>query len=186
MLLEKTATFLEEARQWTSGRSPWLRMLLWGWLFWIFCHHLQDPLYRSLFGGLNLGIHELGHVLAIPLGMTLQIAAGTFAQCMAPVLSSFLFYRQQDYFAIGLSLCWLGTNLYEAATYSGDALIQQLPLVSPFAGIPIHDWNFLLERWGLLSQAKYVSRLFHLGGSISFLAGLAFTAWLIAGMFRRR
>ncbi len=178
--------FLAAAREWATGRPASARLALWMYLAWVLGHHLADPLYRSLFGALNLGIHELGHVLAIPLGTSIQIAAGTLAQCLAPVATAFIFYRQRDYFAIGFTACWLGINLFEVATYAGDAATQELPLVSPFAGVPIHDWNYMLGRLGLLQQSGTVAGLFRLGAALSFLAGLLFCAWLLAAMWRTR
>jgi hypothetical protein len=183
---EEKAGFFAEAREWAAGRSPWARLLLCLYLAWVFCHHLGDPLYKSWFGGLNLGIHELGHILAVPLGTFIQVAAGTLAQCLAPIASAFVFHRQRDWFAIGFSSAWLGINLFEVATYAGDAAVQELPLVSPFAGVPLHDWNYLLGKLGLLDHAAGVASLFRLGGSLFILAGLGFSSWLIVEMLRAR
>lgn len=183
---EPGAGFFGSAREWAAGRSPWARLILWIYLAWVFFHHLGDPLYKSWFGGLNLGIHELGHVLTVPLGMFIHMSAGTLAQCLAPLISAVIFYRQRDYFAVGFASGWLGINLFEVATYAGDAVVRELPLVSPFAGVPIHDWNYLLGKLGLLDQATAVATLFRLGGSVFFLTGLAITIWLITVMLRTR
>ncbi len=177
---------LAEGRQWAEGRSPWARILFLAYLVAVFHQHLRDPAYRSLFGGLNLGIHELGHLLAGPLGATLQIAAGTLAQCLAPAVAALLFRRQGDFFAVGFAGCWLGINFFEVATYAGDAVVRQLPLVSPFAGQPVHDWNYLLGMAGLLGHAAWVARLFRLAGGLCYFAGLAYAGWLILVMLQTR
>ena len=92
--------FLSAAREWAAGRSATLRLLLWGYFVYAFVRHLGDPLYKSLFGALNLGVHELGHVIFSPFGQFLSIAAGSFVQCLVPGVSFFMFYRQRDFFAV--------------------------------------------------------------------------------------
>lgn len=44
---------------------------------------------------LNLGIHELGHMLFRPAGEFLCIAGGTILQLLIPIISVFMFVRQQ-------------------------------------------------------------------------------------------
>ena len=148
---------MSAAREWAAGRSATLRLLLWGYFVYAFVRHLGDPLYKSLFGALNLGVHELGHVIFSPFGQFLSIAAGSFVQCLVPGVSFFMFYRQRDFFAVSVSFTWLAVNLFEVASYAADAVKMDLPLVSPFAGQPIHDWNFLLDRTGLLGRTASVA-----------------------------
>ena len=126
------------------------------YFFWVFRNHLQNPFYSSLVGGLNLGIHELGHFLWSPLGEFWGVLGGSLTQCLVPVVVMVLFYRQRDYFAIAIGLCWLATNLFSVATYAADGLTQQLELVSPVGDDPIHDWGYLLGRWKKLSKAREI------------------------------
>ncbi len=65
------------------------------WFAWVAWHHLADDQYNSLFGMLNLGIHELGHMLFRPAGEFLCIAGGTILQLLIPIISVFMFVRQQ-------------------------------------------------------------------------------------------
>lgn len=178
--------FLSAAREWAAGRSATLRLLLWGYFVYAFVRHLGDPLYKSLFGALNLGVHELGHVIFSPFGQFLSIAAGSFVQCLVPGVSFFMFYRQRDFFAVSVSFTWLAVNLFEVASYAADAVKMDLPLVSPFAGQPIHDWNFLLDRTGLLGRTASVAFGFRLAGILFMLAGLLFGGWLLFEMIRSR
>ena len=48
------------------------------WLAYVAMRHVADPLYTSLFGSLNLGLHEGGHLLFgyLP-GDFLAVAGGT-------------------------------------------------------------------------------------------------------------
>ncbi len=160
---------VHDARAWCAGRSWPLRAPLLIWALWILSHHLRDPGYSSLFGGLNLGIHELGHVLLRPLGLTAHVLGGTLAQLLAPLASTLMFWRQRDYFAISFCFLWLGTNLFDVARYAGDARTLELPLLSLGMGEPIHDWHYLLSEAGLLRFDLVIERLLRLAGATSIL-----------------
>ena len=54
---------LLEAGEWARGRSGWARLPLLLWFGYILRNHLRDPDYESIFGGLNLAIHEAGHIV---------------------------------------------------------------------------------------------------------------------------
>lgn len=178
------AGLLEDARAWCRGRSPWVRAPLLAWGAWMLLQHLRSDAYRSLFAGLNLGIHELGHVVALPLGMTMHMLGGTLAQVAAPLVGVWMFLRQRDYFAVSFALAWLGTNLFEVAAYAGDARARALPLVSPFAGEPLHDWHFLLSKAGLLGWDGAIAFVLRLGGVTAFVAFLVGGTWLLVQMRR--
>ena len=57
-------------------------------------------MYSSIFDGINLVIHEAGHLAFSYFGELLEIAGGTILQLMAPIVAAFAFYRQKDYFAV--------------------------------------------------------------------------------------
>lgn len=176
--------WLDDARDWCRGRNPWLRAPVLVWGIWVLLQHLRSGDYRSIFAGLNLGIHELGHLLFLPLGMTMHMLGGTLAQLAAPVLSVWMFLRQRDYFAVAFAFLWLGTNLFEIAAYAGDARTRDLPLVSPFAGEPLHDWHHLLSKVGLLQWDGIIAGMFRLGGVVSIVAFLVAGTWLVIQMRR--
>jgi hypothetical protein len=113
---------------------------------YIWLRHIQDNQFQSIFKGLNLGLHELGHFIFAPFGEFMHVAGGSIFQCLVPIIAMIMFRAQKDFFAIAIAFGWLSTNLYEVATYAGDAQAQQLNLVSPTAGGGdiIHDWNWLL------------------------------------------
>ena len=52
-----------EVLSWCEGRRWIWRAPLLVFFAYIAVRHLADPLYTSIFGGINLGIHELGHVV---------------------------------------------------------------------------------------------------------------------------
>ena len=80
-----------EIAEWCRERQGIPRALLLVWLGAILVYLWRDPPQRglfdwpNLFSGINLGIHELGHVLFAPLGMFMGLLGGSLAQCLAPV-----------------------------------------------------------------------------------------------------
>jgi len=181
----RLARLRAEALDWVRGRNGWVRLPLLLWFACILVRHLRDRSYDSLFGGLNLGIHELGHLVFSPLGEFLGVAGGTILQLAAPLIAGVLFLRQRDWFAIAVASCWLGTNLFEVARYAGDARARRLPLVSPTSGDPLHDWSYLLRRLGLLRHDLAIAGGLRFLAAVAMLAGLVAGTWLVWNMVRR-
>ncbi len=151
-----------EAIEWCKGRNWWIRLPLLLFFIYVFIRHLQDPLYKSIIGWLNLGTHELGHVIFMPFGQFLYFLGGSLTQCLVPVIGMINFYKQRDFFAIAICFGWLSTNIFEVATYVGDARAQSLPLVGFGMEPPIHDWNYLLGRFNLISQCQQIANILRL------------------------
>jgi hypothetical protein len=95
-----------------------------------------------------------------------------------------MFLRQRDYFAVAVAFGWLSTNLFDVATYAGDARAQDLSLVSPGIGDVIHDWNYLLGKTGLLQADQTIAFLIRAGAVASMAVCLAGGAWLLWRMIR--
>lgn len=137
------------------------------------------------FSWLNLGFHEIGHIVFSPLGMFMGILGGSLLQCLVPLLSTIMFYRQRDFFGIGFCCLWFGANLMNVAVYVADARMLQLNLVSPFSGGEIiHDWNWLLTKLGMLgadTALAFVMRIFAFASMFAFLLS---GAWMLSWMFR--
>jgi hypothetical protein len=179
--------FLVEASYWAGGKFGPLRSILWLSFLYVLLCHLGDPMYQSLFKPLNLGIHELGHLIFTPLGKFMMMAGGTIAQCLVPMISFFMFYKQRDFFAISVSFCWMGTNLFSIAVYMADARKMEIPLVTPFGGAEvIHDWNYLLGKLGLLHADATLGGFVEAFAVLNMLIGLAFGAWLILKMYKKK
>lgn len=164
---------------WSAGRMRLPRALLLLACAWIFYRHLQDPLYGGIVKGLNLAIHEIGHVLFGFFGVFIGIMGGTVLQLAAPLITAWLFYRQRDFFAIAIALCWLGTSFFDVAVYAADARAGDLPLVGLGGADPEHDWFIMLAETDLLNHDQTIGGLFRWLGISSFLAGIGFGAWLL-------
>jgi hypothetical protein len=178
--------FFAEAKAWARGRMWLPRAILLLICGWIFFQHLQDPLYGGIAKGLNLAIHEIGHVLFGFLGDFIGIAGGTILQLAAPIIAGWLFYRQKDFYAIAIALCWLGTSFFDVAVYAADARAGQLPLVGLGGGDPEHDWFLMLAETDLLNHDKTIGGLFRALGILSFITGLGFGAWIVKSAFMSR
>ena len=175
-------SFFAEAKAWARGRHWQPRALLLLICAWIFYQHLRDALYGGIVKGLNLAIHEIGHVLFGFLGDFIGIAGGTLLQLAAPIVAGWLFYRQRDFFAIAIALCWLGTNFFDVAAYAADARAGDLPLVGIGAADPEHDWFIMLAETDLLYRDQLIGAFFKWLGIVSFTGGLFFGTWTLTQM----
>jgi len=145
---------------------------------------MRYPLYQTIVKGLNLGIHELGHIVFAPFGEFMMFLGGSLLQCLVPVISVPMFYKQRDYYAIGISFGWLSTNLFDVATYVADARSRELMLVTPFGGgEAIHDWYWLLNRTNLLQYDHTLALLIRMAAVFSMLICLVWCGWLVVQMF---
>ena len=175
----------DDALAWCVGRSWVWRAALLAYLVWVGVHHLRDPFYSSLFGGITLGIHELGHLLLSWAGEFLGVAGGSFAQVVAPAAAGWLLYRQRDFFGVAIAGAWEAFSLWNLATYIGDARATELPLVG-FVADPIHDWNWLLSKLGILTWDHGLAALTRLLAFSIWIASLVLGFWLCWNMRQLR
>ena len=142
------------------------------WLVFAYDYHFLD--------GANLLFHEAGHVFFGYLGETIGILGGTLGQFVFPVAAGVQFLMKGRRFDAAVCGVWFGENLMYTARYLGDARDMVLPRV----GGEIHDWNWLLSRWGLLDQCETLARLVHLIGSVILLAAIGVAARLVWAEWR--
>ena len=150
-----------EALAWCHGRWWAVRLPLLLWLAWILWGRLDHPGHGSWWWySLDIGVHELGHYVFRPLGMFLGVLGGSLLQCLVPLLSMIMFWRQRDFFALAVCFGWLSENLFDVATYAGDARSRRLHLITPGGnrgGEIIHDWHYLLQHTGLMMQDQAIA-----------------------------
>ena len=108
-------------------------------------HWLGADGWFPILDSVNLALHEAGHPLVGILSERASVYGGTLFQLIFPLAVAWHFYRDTNATGVGISLVWLGENLFNIARYMADARAQQLPLVGGY-----HDWTEIFSRWGVL------------------------------------
>lgn len=159
----------------TSGASPTLvrnarlALLVLLAVYGTMC--LRDPMAGHLIDGVDLAIHETGHLVFGPFGEVIQFAGGTLFQLIVPTTFLVYFVRfapKRDDFAASVMLWWIAVNLWNIAVYMADARTQALPLV----GGGEHDWAFLFGHFGVLARDTAIAATVRGLGTLLFLAAL--------------
>ena len=135
------------------------------WIAW-------DPMQGSFLDNVDLPIHETGHLLLRPFGEFLMVGGGSLFQVVLPaVFVGYFLWRRQFYSAAIVGL-WVGQSILNVWVYAADAVKMQLVLTSGFTGTEgsFHDWNYLLERTGLLNSTNKVAGLIRIFGTLVILA----------------
>ncbi|HXY70814.1 MAG TPA: hypothetical protein VEH62_15335 [Gemmatimonadales bacterium] len=174
----------DDARAWAAGRRWWPRALLLAYLGYAGVRHLTDAEYASIFSGITLAIHELGHVLFGFLGEWLGVAGGSITQLAAPAAAALVLLRQRDYFGVAVGGAWLSISLSNLAVYVADARAEELPLVSLGGGDVVHDWNYLLGSLHLLPYDTGIAALVRFAALAVLALSVLLGAWLCAIMGR--
>lgn len=135
--------------------------------------YLREPLAGGLIDGVDLAIHETGHLVFAPFGEFLHFAGGTLLQLLLPLAFVASFWRRHDPFAASVALWWTAQNCWHISVYAADARTQALPLV----GGGEHDWAYLLGALGWLQHDVTVARAFTALGVLLWLTAIGFGAW---------
>jgi hypothetical protein len=170
------------------GKLWWARAPVLVVLLVILRGYLGDPLHSSIFDGVNLAFHEMGHAAFFWLGShILTTAGGTIFQLGIPAAAAaYLLYRQRDPFGAAFCTFWLGTAMFGAGVYAADARAQALPLVSPFGPVDVdsHDWTIMLLKYGMLSRDQEVGAALRGSGIAAMTLSIAVGAWVLWVMRR--
>ena len=176
----------EDIDDWCSGCNWWIRIPVLLLILHQSVRQIQNPEWDGLFSALDFGIHELGHVVFMPLGEFMSVLGGSFWQIAAPLISAVMFLRQRDYFAISVCFMWLGISLFRMALYMEDARAMSLPLLSVGGGESWHDWNYLFTSFRMLQWNLSIGHLTRFLGEGCLIAAMLSGTWLIWKMFRLR
>jgi hypothetical protein len=132
-----------------------------------------NPMAGSFLDLVDLGIHETGHFVFIPLGEFMSFAGGSLFQIIMPAAFVGYFIWKEKYYSAAIVLLWVGQSILNVFVYAQDAVTMQLEL---FGG-GIHDWNWMLERLGLLSYTKSIAGMIRLVGTITIFVGVILSIW---------
>lgn len=112
----------------------------------------RDVENSGLLDRVNLIIHEAGHLLFSYFGELLHVMGGTMGQLLVPAGIIVYFALRRELFSASVVSFWLGQSMFNVSVYIRDARAMELPLASIGGGEDtIHDWNYLLGRFGLLN-----------------------------------
>jgi hypothetical protein len=147
-------------------------------------YFLRGAIYPDewrMIDGVNLIIHEAGHLLFRPFGEFLMIAGGSLFQVIVPAVFAGYFYFNKKQFSCALVLFWVGESLLNVSVYAADSVVMQLPLLG--GNDSIHDWNYMLSQLNLLRQTEKVALVIRCAGTLIILSA---SLWAIAGAYRSR
>ncbi|MEO8033382.1 MAG: hypothetical protein ABI837_03045 [Acidobacteriota bacterium] len=179
-------TFLSASAEWCAGRTWWPRALLLLYLVYADYRLFRDPESSTMFSGITLAIHELGHVIFGFVGHFIGSLMGSGTQVLVPLIVVLIFAKQPDYFGISVGGFWLSFSLFELARYVGDARSMDLPLVTYGSGDPEHDWNYLLGTVHALPLDHALALLLRLLALAIGASSLTYGIWLLLQMQQNR
>ncbi|HEY0098543.1 MAG TPA: hypothetical protein VGB76_06280 [Pyrinomonadaceae bacterium] len=139
--------------------------------YFLWCAY--DPTRWHLIDGVNLLMHEAGHLVFMPFGGLITVAGGSLFQVIVPAVFVAYFYRRGQIYSAALVLFWVGESLLNVSVYAGDALALELPLLG--GGDSIHDWNYLLSSTGMLPSTRKIAAVLRLAGTLAIFAALFFS-----------
>jgi len=175
--------FLGAAREWARGRA-WLgyALLL---LVLVYLEYLKitDVTRWTIFYGITLGFHEMGHLAFSWAPQFIAVLMGSVFQIAVPIAVIVIFHRQEEFFGITVGGFWLSYSLAELSAYIADARSQELPLVGFASQEDLeHDWHYLLGKLHLLELDHFLGFLTRASGVVIGIASCAFGVWLIVQM----
>ena len=124
-----------------------------------------DPSQWHLIDGVNLVIHEAGHLIFRPFGEFMMIAGGSLFQVIMPALFLSYFCYKRQFYSAALGLFWVGESILNVSVYAGDSLDLQLPLLG--GQDSIHDWNYMLSSLDLLPATPRIAGAIRVLGTIA-------------------
>jgi hypothetical protein len=131
-------------------------------LYFLWCAY--DPYQWHLIDGVNLVIHEAGHLIFSPFGEFMMIAGGSLFQVIMPALFVGYFWYNAKYYSTALVLFWVGESILNVSVYAGDSVALQLPLLG--GQDSMHDWNYLPSSLNLLPATAKIAGAIRLLGTV--------------------
>ena len=177
--------FLDDASDWAEGKMWIPRALLLLILVYLEIIKFHDNTRWTIFYGITLGFHEMGHLVSGWMGQFLCALMGSVFQVAVPIIVIVIFYRQPDYFGMTVGGFWLSYSLFELAAYIGDARAQDLPLVGFASQEDLqHDWHYILGQLHMLPLDTTFAFFTRVAAVAAGAASLTFAVWLLLRMSR--
>jgi hypothetical protein len=129
-----------------------------------------------LLGLVDLGFHELGHLVFAWAPQLVMFAMGSGTQLLVPIgLAAYFLVVRRDLAGGGLCLAWAATSAYDVAVYVADAPYERLALIGGE-----HDWAFVLGQLNLIDRAGAIAAGLKTLGVLLLLAaiGCCVVGWM--------
>lgn len=137
------------------------------------------PMNGSFLDMVDLPIHEFGHLLFRIFGEFMMIAGGSLFQVIVPLIFVGYFIWQRSYYSAAKVSMWVGQSILNVWIYASDAVVMQLVLTSGFTGSEgsFHDWNYMLDHFGMLGSTKTVAGILRFVGTAVIVIGAAWSVY---------
>lgn len=153
----------------------------------LFSFELGEPapsFFISIAQSFNFMLHELAHLVTALLPSLITASAGSGSELLLGLGLIVTAFWTRSYFASLFCFLWFMLAAFATADYIADARSQTLPLISFGGSDPTHDWNFILDKLGLLQHDTLISGLVRSAGTLAGVFGLTFSAWLLVRIIR--
>lgn len=139
----------------------------------------RDVENSGLLDRVDLIAHEAGHLFFSYFGELLHVMGGTIGQLLVPAGIIVYFTSRRELFSAAVVLFWLGQSMFNVSVYIRDARAMELPLASIGGGEDtIHDWNYLLGRFGLLNWDGGLATFVYTLGVLTLIASVGLCFYL--------
>lgn len=131
----------------------------------------------------NVGLHQLGHMLTYANSDVTSGLAGSIAQVAIPLMVAIYFFlRRGDWVLAGVFLAWAATSALEVSLYVADAPKPTMEVL----GDDKNDWTLILgpKGYDVMEKAPSLADTIHNGAVVA--AGIAFLICLAAPLAGRR
>ncbi len=137
------------------------------------------PMNGSFLDMVDLPIHEFGHLLFRIFGEFMMIAGGSLFQVIVPLIFVGYFIWQRSYYSAAIVSMWVGQSILNVWIYASDAVVMQLVLTSGLTGSEgsFHDWNYMLDHFGMLGSTKTVAGILRFVGTAVIVIGAAWSVY---------
>ena len=121
----------------------------------------------------DLGFHELGHLVFSWVPGLFPALAGSIVQVAVPVGLALYFVVRKESYGTGLMLAWAATSAAHVSIYAADAPFQAMTLL----GGGTHDWAWVLGSVGHIEWAAPLASGIRWSGVALAAIGLAVAVW---------
>ena len=145
------------------------------YIFNVLLHPELKSLEGSIINTINLIFHEAGHWMFFVGGNTISIFMGSGTEVLIPLVCAIHLYITDQKYSSFFILYWLTTSLTDVSVYINDSIEMKIPLLG--GDSVIHDWNYLLTTYNLLSYTHTISNLVFLLAYTAFVSALIGTLY---------